>query len=509
MFNTIAFSQTETYYTHPAPGYPPIPPNPHYNNTGNPRSGPSCNNLSSNDPCPFDDEPILHIPVNIHFVMTLDGKGNFNETGDGDGGTYNGYQRAEDIVNLANEQLEENHYVWAINPTPPVCDIRMRIVLQGVYFHRTNQYLLTTNPVEYNHGQFWGYIHQNLVNAGTETNCFMFNSAGTTSGQADGAHTTVLDDWLNYIAHEKTANPNLWYRNMAARVLLHEVFHNSGLWQHPYQIDACDDTPTLPNCWGYDENSPPPCNDWANISNNLMDYNGSIETWALSPCQICNLHELAPLILIQDENEGECPPLSAFLDLPSEACGSYYQIQVWMQGSASYNESDHFIEIYQTPAIGSTIVSGNYKSNWFSGPAGLVNLSTYMDYSFSCNKIYRVKLAVSNSCGDWDEMVRYVTVKCFCDEFTDTEEVESLSVVPNPASGSVSINYELSAAQNLTLLVYDVYGGQLVGTLKQQEWVSADPETFPWNVGSLPNGWYFVRAITNNQVKTTQFSVQH
>jgi hypothetical protein len=275
---------------------------------------------------------------------------------------------------------------------------------------------------------------------------------------------------------------------MAARLLLHEVFHNSGLWQHPYQIDACDDTPTLPNCWGY---------------------NGSIETWALSPCQICRLHEYAPLVLIQDENEGECAPLSAFFDLPSEACGPYDQIQVWMQGSASYNESDHFIEIYQTPSVGSNIVSGNYKSQWFGGPAEWVNLGPYMNYSFGCNKIYRVKLAVSNSCGDWDEMVRYVTVKCLCDELTGSEEVESLSVSPNPASGSISINYELSAAQNLTLLVYDVFGGQLVGTLKQQEWASTDPETYLWNVGSLPNGWYFVRAITNNQVKTAQFSVQH
>jgi hypothetical protein len=40
----------------------------------------------------------------------------------------------------------------------------------------------------------------------------MFNSAGTTSGQANGVHTTVLDDWLNYVNAEKptlnTPNPN-------------------------------------------------------------------------------------------------------------------------------------------------------------------------------------------------------------------------------------------------------------------------------------------------------------
>lgn len=512
--NRMLFGQNETYYTHPAPGYPALS-NPHYNNTGTPRSSINCNNLDT-DPCPFDDEPILHIPVNIHFVMTLDGKGNFSETGDGDGDMYNGYQRAEDIVNLANEQLEINYPVWAIQPTPAVCDIRMRLVLQGVYFHRTNHSLVSTSPVQYDRSAFWAFINSNMVNPGTESNCFFFNNEldDGTSGQANGAHVTVLSDWLNYINHEKptlnTSNPNFWYRNFAARVLLHEIFHNSGLWAHPYQIDPCDDTPTLPPCWNYVENGPPPCNDWANISNNLMDYNQWINEWSLSPCQICRLHEYAPLILIQDENEGECAPLSAFFDLPSQVCGTY-QLQVWMQGSASYNENSHFIEIYEVSSVGSTTVAGNYQSDWFDGPVGRINLGSYIDYTFGCNKVYRVKLAVSNDCNDWDEMVRYVTTKCICDVVGEPyeEEIDTLYVTPNPADINFAVNYKLHIAQNLTLSVYDVYGGQLIGILKDQEWTDTDPHTHYWNVDAIPDGLYFVRAVTNTQAKTIQFAVQH
>ncbi|MCE7926824.1 MAG: T9SS C-terminal target domain-containing protein [Haliscomenobacteraceae bacterium CHB4] len=515
IFPAFSFGQTETYYTHPAPGEGSYF-NPHYNNTGTARTGMDCNNLGS-DPCSIlEDQPILHIPVNIHFVMNMDGKGNFSETGDGDGGTYNGYQRAEDIVNLANEQLEENYPVWAINPTPEICDFRIRLALQGVYFHRTNYALISSAPVQFNHNNFWSYINQNLVNASSEVSCFFFNGeiGNSPSGQANGAQATILFDWFNYTGHEKPENlgPNNWYRNSVARTLLHEIFHNNGLWKHPFQTDDCDDTPTLPGCWSYVENGPPPCNDWANISNNLMDYNQWIDEWSLSPCQICRLHNYTTIYLIQDDNEGECAPLNSFFALPSRVCLSY-QLNVWMDGSASYNETEHFIEIYQVPSVGSNdVISGTYQSNWFDGKAGRVELGDYLNYNFGCGKVYRVKLAVSNDCYDWDEMIRYVTIDCACDAGGGPNtpvEVEELFASPNPSSSNININYKLNEAQNLTLTIHDVCGGQLVGTLKEQEWTDADPQVYSWNVGALPDGLYFVRAVTNTQVRTAQFSVQH
>ena len=82
------------------------------------------------------DDCLINPPV----YRTYIGYGNFTANSDGNGDlTYNGYQRAEDIVAKANEELAQNQKQWRETPgvsypatAPPN---PLRYVLVGVYFH--------------------------------------------------------------------------------------------------------------------------------------------------------------------------------------------------------------------------------------------------------------------------------------------------------------------------------------------------------------------------------------
>ncbi|MEN9613108.1 MAG: hypothetical protein RLZZ628_3922, partial [Bacteroidota bacterium] len=60
--------------------------------------------------CPYDNQPTKYITMNLHFVCRENGKGNFNETGDGDTppGSNNAYKRAEELMKEINRQLSRN-----------------------------------------------------------------------------------------------------------------------------------------------------------------------------------------------------------------------------------------------------------------------------------------------------------------------------------------------------------------------------------------------------------------
>src|SRR5690606_15774059 len=83
-------------------------------------------------------------------IIKYIGLGNFTESGDGfTNSGYNGYRRAEDIINQANAELDDNEHQWrkandplVQNPplnitypaNPPA--VKVRYLLTGVYFHR-------------------------------------------------------------------------------------------------------------------------------------------------------------------------------------------------------------------------------------------------------------------------------------------------------------------------------------------------------------------------------------
>lgn len=468
-----------------------------------------CNNLDPNDPCPFDDEPIKYVNVNFHFIQTAWGAGNFSATGDGAGGTYNGFQRAEDIINVANQQMEENGNCWGVTPANANCKINIRLVLQGVYFHRTNLALHSFDPPEYKvlirngvgsasaTGPLWGYMQNNRVNPNSEINIYSYNS-DVASGVTNGIVTNIHNDWNKYIQYERdqtngTAGvPTEWAMWSSSKILLHEIFHNGGLWIHPFQgNDGCDDTPVFPNA--------------GSNQNNLMDYN-SYEDWCLSPCQICRLNEGLDPDEYEEREEDDCPPLSNFFTIRNEICSD--DPQIFLEGSASFNETKHFIEIFEVASVGSNDVQGGYASHWFNGEIGKVNLGEYACYGFECGKVYRIKLAVSNECEEWSESVQYATINCPpCDVEEEACCVELFSVSPNPGNDVINVSYDLLESRNVSITLHDQFSGQLCGTIKNQLSEDSGSHAVNFNISSYSEGLYFIRLLTDDELLTTQFSI--
>jgi hypothetical protein len=460
----------------------------------NAQTNQNCNEQANT--CPFENAPIRYIAINIHFILSADGRGNFTETDDGDGGAYNGYQRAEDIVTEANEQLEQNTAVWGQNPAGPVCPINFRLFLKGVYFHRTNTPIATNDPLTFYPNQMWGYMANRMIHSESEMNCIFFEAAYGT-GQSNSNHVFVHNMWSEYITGEKptlgTPNPNYWFLGKSARVLLHESFHNNGLASHPFETDFCNDTPTMnPPCWDWNPDPNHPCHNGA--SNLIMDYNSNLN-WSLSSCEICILNTKVQDRYIAQEG-GTCPPVNAFFQMPVEVCPQSADFPIWMQASASANETSHFIEIMEvSDPISKSMVSGTYYSNWFPSQAGLMELRSYTDYPFNCLKYYQIKLAVSNTCGDWHEQSQLIYANCYCNPIIETASntIHALQVSPNPATTQVTFYYTLSTDSRIDIRVHNLLNGAIIEMPQHQVLETAGEHQGSLNTGNYQPGLYVLK----------------
>ena len=86
-----------------------------------------------------------------------------------------------------------------------------------------------------------------------------------------------------------------------------------------------------------------------------------------------------------------------------------------MDGSATVNEDSYFVSIAESDAYW-YVIPGTEKSQWFvaqqTGNIDISALANQLGFQFQCNRYYKIKLAVSNSCVPWNETSELIYIRC-------------------------------------------------------------------------------------------------
>lgn len=104
--------------------------------------------------------------------------------------------------------------------------------------------------------------------------------------------------------------------------------------------------------------------------------------------------------------------IEASFTLPDEVC---LNEPIIADGTASYSELDNFWSIEESDAHGGRNPETEVMQWFLVQQAGTLDLKAFYQSKgkqFVCNKYYRIKLAVRNSCVPWEETVKLLYVKC-------------------------------------------------------------------------------------------------
>ena len=85
------------------------------------------------------------------------------------------------------------------------------------------------------------------------------------------------------------------------------------------------------------------------------------------------------------------------------------------------------------------------------------------------------------------------------------ENFQSLSVAPNPVSGSTKISFTLNKSEKVSLRIYDM-NGRLIKTLADREFTSGS-HLVEWDATITVAGIYFLRMATESSVQTKELIV--
>ena len=378
---------------------------------------------------------IQNVRVNIHFMLTDDGRGNFTETNDGFPGNpstaLTGYDYAASLIYACNGR-------WDVNPALNIAPgstltplpTRIRLSLNGVYFHRKTSLQTFSNGIN-------SSLTPYLVDAGNTINIFMaelapeacktnVNTGVTTcgfpgiqqtnnqwlaSGTSNGGVANVIGDASNYYDSKYTCIRGAWTNYVQANqqswqiasTVNHEVGHLLGLDHTWYPVNYttqkiargyadCADAPLNANCWNLNSPPGPSCDQLFKVSNNLMDYNAG--SCSLSPCQIGiiqrNLGYMGRFVV----NCGPCVAPGLSLRMPAVTCGR--TTNIWLDGQGSWG--DNYCDLKIERLDPQNAVLSTYTTTLWQTWSVQKRLQLDALTVFQANARYRVTVGAHNNC---------------------------------------------------------------------------------------------------------------
>lgn len=458
----------------------------------------------------------VYIRFNVHFFTDTDCEGELQITNSEQASAY---EIAEKLINDANHVLANNQIQWQSPGAAAVCN-PLRYVLSGVYIHCLSNAVGGSNTASLHFN--WG------VNKDTEINLYIANFPGAATGIGFPTYANI--DWI------ETGNFN------------HEICHVFALTHTFDPSENCSDTPRVVfnwdkncdgdvndsgeqilQCWSYvdpdklpgeagfsdinnngihdcDEEfpcTPNPCCDWAFIDNNIMSYNSYKSSY--TKCQLTKmLTDLAEHDCNYIEKIGGCPPPHAFISqTPREIRNTDYCSECIVL-SASFNDTRHLLEIYQTS--GGQLA---YSSGWVYGPA--TNFCFFTNKSFSShylkpNTEYKVILTVGNDCNEEDQAAYTFTTpgpKCTL-EGTTIEPEPQLQMRPNPAGNTIQVNFNANSGEKFIILATDHLNSSRM-VLTRQYIAASGENQLDISVAGLIAGHYTLSVIGEYHLYQSHF----
>lgn len=482
------------------------------------------------------------INVNIHFMLRLDGTGNFNERNDGNSykpwnanqasdplipadTATNGFARARALVAEMNNQAASNpmNIYPAGTANPPK---GFSYALNGVYFHRVSNYDIVKSSADiYSTAPFDTYG----VNKATEVNMFMmgnytngsccdvgglactlgYNSSTPSSYWVKTFNTYELYTWRkanNGNTIPLSTGPYTIPQNslpLTSNTLAHEIGHVLGLIHTFEGANGCADAASSSQ---------------GQSGNNQMDYTNASGS-ALTPCQldVVNLNLYNPGNPANSYHNylstsycGEVPPRANFTMLACLRPGD-----VGMDSRATFMADQVTIRVYAHDPM--ALTGHGPLLVTYTRPVSQGNIWNLASlYGFVAGQLYHVQLTASRTSGQSHTSEQLIQIyqqfegPCEPQPYPidpaarvapPTGKPAELAVYPNPAQDVMTVRLSAGAATTTGGVIYDSYGREM-----QRFTLEKGQTTI--SVRALRPGIYYLRGTGTANGETTRFRIE-